>query len=75
MEPEQITAIIQCRKLWKKADICHIRYYTLVTMQLSKYESDYLYLDSMAAAHKLEALYSRLARKTYEQRDKSPFQL
>ena len=41
-----------------------IRYYTLVTMQLGKYESDYLYPDSMTTAQKREALYSRFAKKT-----------
>lgn len=41
-----------------------IRYYTLVTMQLGKYESDYLYPDGMTTAQKREALYSRFAKKT-----------
>lgn len=38
-------------------------------MQLSKYESDYLYFDSMAAAHKWGALCCSLGRKSREQQE------
>lgn len=44
-------------------------------MQLRKYESDYLYFDSMAAAHKWGALCCSLERQSHEQQEKSPLQL
>lgn len=76
MEPEQITAITQCCKPWKKADICCPSDMTpwwpgsSVSMKVITYT-----LTARPRHINGKLCTADLQGKTHEQQDKSPFQL